>query len=283
MGEIVAGDGARIAFDDSGSGRPLLLLHGWATHAGFFGPQRAGLADGFRVIAVDLRGHGRSRRPAERPTIEQLADDLRTLLDTLGLEDALAVGWSMGAMVLWRALLDGAAPRLAGMVVVDMAPRVLNADDWTLGLPGSQSRRPTAQVLDAMAADWAALVPRVARRLFAAGLETERADLTAWAAAQIRDNDPAAMAALWGSLTAQDFRARLPGLTLPTLIASGALSRLYPPQTAVWLEAALGGAARRVTFARSGHAPHLEEPELFNRTIRDFAAGLPLRGSQRAG
>lgn len=274
MPYLLATDGARIAYDDVGDGRPLLLVHGWATHAGFFAPQIDGLAGRFRLIAVDLRGHGRSRAVAGELTIERLARDIIELAAGLDLRDLLVVGWSMGAMVLWRALLDGLTDRVAGMVVIDMAPRVINGDGWTHGLRGSHPGRSTQATLAAMSANWPAVGPRVAARIFAEGREVEQAILRRWAATEVAASDPAAMASLWGSLIAQDFRAALPGLALPVLIIHGRLSRLYSDATARALAALL---ARAVTvgFDGSGHAPHLEEPALFNSTLIQFAATLP--------
>lgn len=277
MPYLVANDQAKIAYDDDGAGRPLLLVHGWATHAGFFPAQISALSSTFRVISIDLRGHGRSRAAGGTLSIERLARDLIDLADHLDLRDMLVVGWSMGAMVLWRALLDGLAARTAGMVVIDMAPRVVNDGDWHSGLRGSHPAKSTHAAAAAMVQNWAAVAPRVAGRIFAEGRKEEQATLRAWATAQVLDSDPAAMAALWVSLTAQDFRADLPSLTLPTLVTHGKLSRLYSDATATAL-AALLPQAKIVGFARSGHAPHLEEPDAFNQTLIQFAATLPPAG-----
>ncbi|MDZ5650210.1 alpha/beta hydrolase [Nitrospirillum sp. BR 11828] len=258
-----------MAYRLAGQGRPLVLLHGWATHGGFFAPQVAGLPGTFQMVAPDLPGHGVT--PALRPTVTGQAEALRALLTALDLRGAVLVGWSMGAMVAWRALLDGVANRVAGLVVVDMSPRLCNGAGWPWGLRGAvQERGPQAARL--LAADWAAFAPRIARRIFAAG--TPRTDLRHWAEGEIAACDAEAMAALWLDLLAQDFRADLARLRLPTLILRGALSQLYPAGTADWLAAALPQ-ARQVTFAASGHAPHLEEPRRFNEIIAGFAAGLP--------
>ncbi|WP_198924769.1 alpha/beta fold hydrolase, partial [Nitrospirillum viridazoti] len=122
------------------------------------------------------------------------------------------------------------------------------------------------------ATDWAAFAPRIARRIFAAG--SPHTDLRCWVEGEVARCDAEAMAALWLDLLAQDFRADLGRLDLPTLILRGGLSQLYPAGTADWLATALPQ-AHQVTFAASGHAPHLEEPQRFNEIITGFAAGLP--------
>ena len=261
---FTASDGARIAYSDEGEGRPLVLLHGLMANAGFFESQ-TGLKDSFRIIAVDLRGHGRSPTGPVPPTIGLLAEDVTRLTDELGLEGAVGVGWSLGAAVLWRVLIGPASPRFAGAVVVDMTPRVLNDEDWDLGL----SRETCEARSQAIRDDFSAFAAAAGQAIFAApGAEADRA-ASAFAA-----NDPAAIGALWESLVGEDFRPLLPSIRQPTLVVHGARSHLYGADTAGHLVEALPN-ARATAFDRSGHAPHLEQADLFNATLRDFAAELP--------
>jgi pimeloyl-ACP methyl ester carboxylesterase len=261
---FTATDGARIAYSDEGEGRPLVLLHGLMADAGFFEAQRE-LAQTFRVIAVDLRGHGESPAGDAPPTIARLAEDVAELARTLELEGAVGIGWSLGAAVLWRVLAGPESRRFAGAVVIDMTPRVMNDHDWDLGL----SRETCEARSQAIRDDFPAFAAAAGQAIFAApGAAADRA-AEAFAA-----NDPAAIGALWQSLVEEDFRPLLPSIRQPTLIAHGAQSHLYGADTAGHLVAALPN-ARAVTFERSGHAPHLEQPELFNAALRDFAAELP--------
>jgi pimeloyl-[acyl-carrier protein] methyl ester esterase len=262
--DFKASDGARIAYSDEGDGRPVVLLHGLMADSGFFERQRA-LTDSFRLIAVDLRGHGRSPAGAEPPTIGRLAADGAELAAALDLRGAIGVGWSLGAAVLWRVLAGPASHRFAGAVVVDMTPRVLNDCGWDLGL----SRETCEARSQAIRDDFPAFAAAAGQAIFAApGAEADRA------AATFAANDPAAIGSLWESLVEEDFRPLLPSIRQPTLVVHGAHSHLYGADTAGHLAAALPNALA-VAFDRSGHAPHLEQPELFNATIREFAASLP--------
>ena len=267
MQHFTAADGTRIAFEVEGDGRPLVLLHGLMANRGFFAPQRA-LADGFRLVRMDLRGHGESPIDGGAATVEALADDVARLAEHLDLQGAIGVGWSLGATVLWRLLAAPAGERFAGAVVIDMAPRVLNGDGWDLGLSeetcGARSR--------AIADDFPAFARQAGAAIFAQPPGED--GLAAWAGEEFARNDPAAIAGLWESLVAEDLRPLLPAIRQPTLVVHGGQSHLYGEGTADHLVAALPH-ARAVRFECSGHAPHLEEPELFNRTIRDFAASLP--------
>lgn len=89
-------DGARLVYDDLGSGRPVVLIHGVSMSRRFFGRNAAALAERFRVINLDLRGHGESPPHEGGHTVAPYARDVKDLLDALGLDDAVLVGWSMG-------------------------------------------------------------------------------------------------------------------------------------------------------------------------------------------
>jgi pimeloyl-[acyl-carrier protein] methyl ester esterase len=262
-----ASDGARIAYRDSGSGRPLVLLHGLMAHSGFFAPQ-SDLAADFRLIGIDLRGHGQSATKAA--TVERLAEDVEALLDSLGIVEAIGVGWSLGASVLWQVLRGASGERLAGAVVVDMTPRVLNQDGWDLGLSPEVVEARRAGIRD----DFPALAAAAGQAIFAQPVREDLKETADWAGAEFARNDAAAIAELWESLVEQDFRPALAGIEQPTLVIHGAHSQLYGPGTAAFLVSALPD-ARAIRFELSGHAPHLEQPDLFNRAIRNFAAALP--------
>jgi pimeloyl-ACP methyl ester carboxylesterase len=266
---FTASDGTRIAYRDSGgAGTPLVMLHGLMAHGGFFRAQ-AELAAEFRVIAIDLRGHGASARAGERPTVEQLAGDVAGLADSLALEGAIGVGWSLGATVLWHVLSGPAAWRFAGSVVVDMTARVRNDAEWDLGLSPEACEARS----DAIRDDFESFAASAGQNIFAQPVAAELRREADWASAEFARNDAGAMGSVWASLVRQDVRALLQKIAHPTLIVHGGRSSLYGDDTADHLVAALPD-ARAVRFDRSGHAPHLEEPLLFNQILRDFAADL---------
>ena len=265
---FTASDGARIAYRDEGEGTPLVLLHGLMAHSGFFREQDA-LADHFRLIRIDLRGHGASDAAPARPTVEQIAADVTELAEALDLQGAIGVGWSMGATILWHVLTGPAAGRFAGAVVIDMTARVLNDEEWALGLSAEACEARSAAIRD----DFESFALNAGQGIFAQPVENGTRALADWASFEFARNDPETIAALWASLVRQDVRALLERIQHPTLVVHGAQSRLYGDDTADHLVAALPD-ARAVRFDRSGHAPHLEQPELFNRTLTDFAHRL---------
>lgn len=272
---FTASDGARIAYRDAGAGTPIVLLHGLMAHGGFFRGQ-ADLADEFRVVTLDLRGHGASRGGGD-PTVERLAADVAELAEALDLANAIGVGWSLGATVLWHVLAGPAGRRFAGAVVVDMTARVRNDEEWDLGLSPEACEARSSAIRD----DFEAFAQTAGQGIFAQPMAPAQQAMADWASREFAGNDAAAMASVWASLVRQDVRALLDRIAHPTLIVHGARSRLYGDDTADHLVATLPD-ARAVRFDHSGHAPHLEEPALFNLTLRQFADRLARARAPRA-
>ena len=111
-------DGVRIAYQELGEGRPIVLLHGFMGLGSQWispGPAAALASSGFRVILPDLRGHGDSDRPHDPAFYppDALADDMLALVAELGLDDYDLGGYSLGGRVVLRMLVRGARPRRA--------------------------------------------------------------------------------------------------------------------------------------------------------------------------
>jgi pimeloyl-[acyl-carrier protein] methyl ester esterase len=268
---FTASDGGVIAYSDTGasSGRPLVLLHGLMAHSGFFREQEP-LAGTFRLIGLDLRGHGQSVQTVGSCTVARAAQDVAELTQALDLRDAIGVGWSLGATILWHLLAGAEGQRFSAAVIIDMTARVRNGDGWELGLAAEACAARSA----AMTEDFAAFAVGAGQAIFAQPVQAGRQATAEWTSDEFARNDPAAISNMWSSLEEIDVRPLLTRIEQPTLIVHGAQSSLYSQRTADHLVAALPH-ARAVRFALSGHAPHIEEPELFNRTITDFAATLP--------
>ena len=96
-------NGITLAYRDIGSGKALVLLHGFQNTGQQWDPYIEDLADKYRLIIPDLRGHGRSLNPSGKFITRELAQDVLTLLDLLGIDSFSAIGTSMGAMTLLHA------------------------------------------------------------------------------------------------------------------------------------------------------------------------------------
>lgn len=267
MESLTASDGVAIRYRQTGSGRPTVLLHGLMAHGGFFFAQQS-LADDHRLIAIDFRGHGAARDEGRGVSVERLAQDVEELSRALDLRDALVVGWSLGATVLWHLLTGPVASRFAGGIVIDMTPRVMNGPGWDLGL----TRERCDDRLGAMTGDYPAFARLAGQAIFAPDFAD--GGLIAWAGEEFARNDGSSIASLWTSLAEQDLRPHLGRIGQPVIVVHGEQSHLYGPDTARYLVEQMHN-ARAVAFAGCGHSPQIEAPDRFNALVRDFEGGLP--------
>lgn len=277
--QITLADGTGLHYADYGSGAPVLLVHGWAASGAFFDALAQALAQDVRVIIPDLRAHGETAAGESALTIDRLADDMAELIAALDLKHVVVLGWSMGAMVLWRLIARHGDERLAGMIVEDMSPRVLNNGDWSLGMSNGLDDVASDRAVRSMRSNWPAYARAFTPRIFARNRASSDPDMIAWSLNRIQTLDPEAMASLWISLTEQDLRQELPAITVPTLVTYGECSDAYGPETSRYLVETLPNAWTK-GFARSGHAPHMEEAEEFARAVLEFARQVRPGGKQ---
>lgn len=137
MPYVTASDGAQIFYKDWGTGRPVVLSHGWPLNSDSWEAQQLFLAsNGFRAIAHDRRGHGRSDQTWHGNEMNTYADDLATLIDTLDLRDATLVGFSTGGGEVARYIGRHGTARIAQLVLVSAVPPfMLKTDDNPGGVP----------------------------------------------------------------------------------------------------------------------------------------------------
>ena len=137
MSTIVTTDGTSIFYKDWGSGRPVVFSHGWPLNADAWDTQLNLVAThGLRAIAHDRRGHGRSSQPWDGHHMNQYADDLAELLETLDLHDVILVGHSTGGGEVTRYLGRHGTGRVAKAVLLGaVPPLMLKTDANPDGLP----------------------------------------------------------------------------------------------------------------------------------------------------
>ncbi len=126
MSFVTAKDGTRIHYREFGEGQPFVFSHGWPLNADAWDGQMLFLANnGFRVIAHDRRGHGRSDQPATGNDMDQYADDLAAVMDALDLKDAILVGHSTGGGEITRYVGRHGTSRVAKMVLIGAVTPVM--------------------------------------------------------------------------------------------------------------------------------------------------------------
>jgi non-heme chloroperoxidase len=126
MSTITTKDGTQIWYKDWGSGRPVVLSHGWPLTADSWESQMLHLAsNGCRAIAHDRRGHGRSSQPWHGNEMDTYADDLAELIETLDLKDAVVVGFSTGGGEVARYIGRHGTARVAKAALISAVPPLM--------------------------------------------------------------------------------------------------------------------------------------------------------------
>ncbi|HPQ05756.1 MAG TPA: alpha/beta hydrolase [Syntrophales bacterium] len=287
MPYFVTDDHVRLYYEERGEGRPVVLIHGLTANRRHFRKQVPALAGRFRVVTLDLRGHGDSEAPRHGLTIPRLARDLRELMAYLGLEGTALVGWSMGAHVIFEYVRQFGCEGLGKVVIIDMSPRLMKAPDWSGGLPGLFSQEAgdfgpedNLKMLEAMLTDWGEYSRVVVQRILgrpprddrseeAWAREVKGGDDLPWLYAEALRNDPLVVLALWVSMTSRDYRSVVGRITVPCLVAYGADGGYYPLKNYAFLEKELPR-GRVVPFAGCAHALHIQDPEAFNAELIAF-------------
>ena len=127
---VTSNDGTQIYYKDWGSGQPIVFSHGWPLSSDDWDPQMMFfLNEGYRVIGVDRRGHGRSEQVADGHDMDHYADDLAAVVNHLDLHDAIHVGHSTGGGEVTRYIGRHGESRVARAVLISAVPPIMVQSD----------------------------------------------------------------------------------------------------------------------------------------------------------
>jgi non-heme chloroperoxidase len=209
-------DRAMLFYKDWGAGRPVLFVHSWAANTSLWQYQMIDLSSrGFRCIAYDQRGFGRSSDPGRGYDYDTLADDLAEVIEKLDLHEVALVGHSMGCGEIVRYVSRHGAARISRAVLVaPTLPFILKTADNPDGVDKSS--------LEQLRAGWVKDFPKWlgdnARPFFTAETSPE---MVQWGVTMGLQASLKALVDCNHSVTGTDFRAELPKFTVPTLIVQG--------------------------------------------------------------
>lgn len=249
-------NGVALAYEVSGAGSPVLLIHGLGGGRNDWHPQIPAL-DGYRVIRYDLRGHGSSEKPRGEYSLSSLGDDAAELIRKLEVGPVHVVGLSLGGMVAFQLAVDW--PDLVrSLTIVNSGPEVI---------PKTVKERVTLGVR--LGLTWA-LGPRLlgkmlARRLFP---KQEQRPLRDRFTAQMARNDRQAYLATTRAILGWSVAKRLEEIVCPVLVVSG--DRDYTPVERKQEYVRRLRDAELVVIPDSGHATPLDRSREFNQQLVRF-------------
>lgn len=259
-------NGIDISYDDVGSGLPIVFVHAFPLDRSMWAPQLNSLVRQGRCIAPDLRGFGASG--VEPPfSVDQYADDVAVLLDTLDVGPAVVVGLSMGGYVsfaFWRRHRE----RVRALVLADTRA---GADS----VEGREKRRRLIDVVRQRGT--AALAEMQLATMLGESTRAQRPEVVelvrGMMAAAPADGVVGALEAM---MARADSTRTLETIDVATLIVVGADDTITPPTEAESMHRAIRG-SRLEVIADAGHVCNLERPAAFTHVLSEFVEGISVR------
>lgn len=257
-------NGITLAFNDQGTGFPIVFLHAFPLNRTMWMEQETALSTQFRVITIDLRGHGESDAPLWHYSLDQAADDIRGLLDYLSIRQAVFVGLSMGGYILF-AFYRKYADDVKGLVLADTRAQA-DTDE------GKQARFDMAQI--AYKQGTKAIADIMVPKLLSPATIQGNPELVQRVRTMIESNQVSGIAGdLMAMAQRPDSIPLLRHMTCPVQIIVGELDLPTPPSDARLMADRIPHVELAV-IPGAAHLSNLEEPGLFNETIRSFVANV---------
>ena len=272
-GSFTTSDGVRLHYIEAGSGKPLVMIPGWSQTAAQFKRQIEGLSDKYRVIAIDMRGHGESDKPDYGYRIHRLSADVHEFLAAKGLRGVTLAGHSMGCSVIWGYWELYGSDRLSKLILIDQMPMITANPIWS-----DKEKEDAGAILDKNS-----LYDVTNALAGAEGVKTTEGFITGMFTKQYRRDDlnwviqqnlkmprPYAARLLYDHAT-NDWRDQIPRINIPTLVV-GAKTSLVGWKSQQWIGSQIPGSRVEIFEEAEGgnHFMFMENSEKFNRIVKEF-------------
>jgi len=264
--QSVSINGLDIAYQRSGDGPPLVLLHGFICDSRVWRPQIDELSRDFDVIAWDAPGCGQSSDPGEEFSLAEFADRLAGLLNAIGVHGAHVLGLSWGGTAALE-FYHRCTEKVRSLILADTYA------GWTgsLGAEAAEQRLGRCLRESGMPAqEW---VPQWVPDAFS---NVAPKDLLDEYASIMSDFHPSGFRAMSRAVV-PDFRDVLPQVRVPTLLIWGNSDKRSPLTAGEAMRDAIPG-SRLVVIPGAGHVSNMEQPEQFNAAVREFLQSIHARG-----
>jgi non-heme chloroperoxidase len=272
MPYATAKDGTRLFYKDWGRGRPVVLIHGWPLSSDTFDETALFLADnGFRAIAHDRRGFGRSDQPWDGYDYDTFADDVSAVLEDAGISEPVAIaGFSMGGGEVARFLSRNPGRASHAVLIGSVVPFLLKTDDNPNGAP----KDVFDGMIEAIRSDKAEFFRNFLRDFFGLGWAapvSEAAVDNAWRQAMMAGLKP--ILACVRAFSETDFRPDLEAFTVPTLIVHGVGDRTVPIDLTGRAAAKAILGAKLIEYEDGAHGIFASHTDRLNSELLDFLTG----------
>ncbi len=258
-------NGIDLAYRLDGDGAPtrpwLVFAHALGHDHSMWDAQVEAFGRACNILRYDLRGHGRSQAPAGEYTLEQLAEDLRELLDRLAIRRCHFVGLSLGAMVGLQAAVRWPL-RFASLTLAGAACRFSPQMQplWASRVAAVRTPLGMNAIIDAKISGW-----------FTAAFFATRAADVARAVQVLRRTPVAGYVGAIAAMSRADLTARLSAVSCPVLLLVGGDDRVTPPDYAEQIAMQIPQ-ARTLRISGASHLSNIEQADDFNAAIRGFLA-----------
>lgn len=266
-------DHAKLFYTDQGSGEPLLLIHGWCCSSDFWRANAPVLAEQYRVITLDLRGHGNSSKILTGHSIHQYARDIRDLMEHLDLRQVCLAGWSLSGPVLlsfWQQF--GREGRLKAIGLIDFTAAPFSPEPWNShGMKGSNLEAMHG-TFAAYTANPSAFAAAFTHKMFGKEQAPEM-DLR-WIVAELTKTPPWIAVAIYSDYLISDFTPVLATIDIPVIVFAGNSGIFKRGIEQGRHLASLAPLSHFVPFEDAGHLLFYEQPDKFNAELAGFLSKI---------
>jgi 3-oxoadipate enol-lactonase len=247
--------------EGAAKGPVVVMAHALGATLRLWDAQAAALADRYRVLRYDVRGHGKSEAPPGPYTVEQMAADLRELLESLGILEVRVVGLSLGGCI-GMALASASPDVVKGLVLCDTTPCYgpEAKPRWDERIRIAETQGMTEELIERTMEIW-----------FTPEFRERHKDQVDRVRAMLRHTDPRGYAAAVRALSVVDLREKIRAIRCPTLVVVGEKDPGTTPVMARSIQASIPR-SRLLVIPGAMHCSVMESADAFNRALLEFLA-----------